>query len=242
MTWLTLCALGLAVLAGAATMRATGMGFALIASPFLTLILGPFQGVLVTNVCGVVSAMLNLSQVHRQVDWRRARLLIPAGMLGVIPGALAARMLPSAILSIVVSGLVLLGLAMTAVIRRLRVPDSPLSAAGGGLASGFMNASAGVGGPGLVIYSLATRWEYASFAATAQMIFAVQGMEALALKRTWPQLDLAGWCVLAGALGVGLLVGNALSRRVNGSAAMVAVIIVAALGALIALAQGLHRL
>jgi uncharacterized membrane protein YfcA len=236
-----LVGLGLAVLAGAVTMRATGMGFALIASPFLALILGPFQGVLVTNVCGALSAMLNLTQVHRQIDWRRARLLIPAGVLGVVPGAIATRLLPSATLSIVVSGLVLLGLAATLLIRRVPVPDSPASAAAGGLTSGFMSAAAGVGGPGLVVYALATRWEYSSFAASAQMLFALQGIEALVLKQSWPQLNWAGWLVLLGALGVGLLAGNALARHVSGRTAMLVVIVVATLGALLALAQGIQH-
>ena len=238
----TLFGLGLAVLAGAVTMRATGMGFALIASPFLSLILGPFEGVLVTNVCGVLSAALNLTQVHRQIDWRRARLLVPAGLIGVIPGAIAARTLPAATLSIVVSGLVLLGLCATMMIRRVNVPNSPASAAAGGLASGFMNASAGVGGPGLVIYSLATQWDYVSFAATAQMIFAVQGIASLALKHAWPQLDLIGWLVLVVALGIGLFAGNAVARRVSSRAAMWVVIVVAALGAILGLVQGIARL
>lgn len=241
-TWLVPGALGLTILVGALTMRATGLGFALIASPFLALIFGPFEGVLIANVCGAASAMLNLTQVHRHIDWRRARLLVPAGILGIIPGALAARLLPAAPLSIVVSCVVIVGLTVTVIIRQVAIADSPVIAATGGLASGFMNATAGVGGPGLVIYALATKWDYSNFAATAQVIFAVQGIASLALKWAWPHLTPVDWMVVACALGVGLVAGSLLARRINPRIAMGAVIVIAAIGAVVGLVQGIQRL
>ena len=242
MTWLLFGALGLTVLAGAVAMRATGMGFALVASPFLALIFGPFEGVLIANVCGVASAALNLTQVHRQIDWRRARVLVPAGVIGVIPGAIAATVLPSAVLSIVVSGVVMVGLGLTLFIRRIGASDSPVKAASGGLASGFMNATAGVGGPGLVVYALATQWDYPRFAATAQIIFAVQGIASLVMKHSWPALIPTAWLVLAAALVAGLFVGNLLARRVNAKVAMGVVVAMALVGALAGLLQGISRL
>src|SRR5699024_7790710 len=62
--WWQLGLAGLAVLAGAMAVRTTGMGFALLSSPFLVMALGPFEGILVTNVCGIVAALLNLWVVH----------------------------------------------------------------------------------------------------------------------------------------------------------------------------------
>ena len=242
MSWLLLTALGVAILVGAVTMRATGMGFALVASPFLVLALGPFQGILVANVCGSASALLNLTQVHRDIDWRRARWVTPAGVLGAIPGAYAVRMLPVPVLTIVVSAIVLVGLALTVVGRELELPDSPVVAGVAGLASGFMNVTAAVGGPGLVIYALATRWQHRRFAATAQVHFAVLGVTALALKGAVPSLDVTGWLVLAAALALGLLGGNLLARRIDGPKAMRLVIGIAGVGAVLALVQGLRSL
>lgn len=46
MSPLLLAALGAVILAGAFTMRSTGMGFSLVAAPFLVLVLGPFEGIL----------------------------------------------------------------------------------------------------------------------------------------------------------------------------------------------------
>lgn len=239
MSWVVLTGLGVAVFVGAITMRATGMGFSLVAAPFLTLALGPFEGILVANVCGTVSALLNLTQVHSHIDWSRAKLLVPAGLIGVIPGAIAVRLLPSAVLSIVVSLVVLVGLATTVLARDLSLPNSRVVAASGGLASGFMNVTAGVGGPGLVIYAIATKWKHQSFAATAQVIFAVLGVASLAMKQAVPSLNLTGWLVMAAALGLGLLGGNVLARHINARAAMRLVTIIAAVGACLAMAQGL---
>lgn len=242
MSWPVLAALAAAVLVGAVTMRATGMGFALVAAPFLVLALGPFEGILVANVCGTASALLNLTQVHSDIDWRRARWVIPAGVVGVVPGAVAVRVLPSAVLSIVIGAIVLLGLAFTVAARNLTVPNSPLVAGAGGLASGFMNVTAGVGGPGLVVYALATDWPHARFAATAQVHFAVLGVASLAMKLALPSLGWLGWLVLAAALGLGLAGGNLLARRIDASAAMRLVIAIAGLGAVLALVQGVRGL
>ena len=89
--WWPLALAALAVLAGAVAVRTTGMGFALLSSPFLVMALGPFEGILVTNVCGIVAALLNLTAVHTDLDWKRAASVIPAGIVGRSPAlALAA--------------------------------------------------------------------------------------------------------------------------------------------------------
>lgn len=242
MSWLVLAGLAAAVLVGGVTMRATGMGFALVASPFLVLALGSFQGILVANVCGTASALLNLTQVHRNIDWRRARWVTSAGIVGVVPGAIAVRLLPAPVLTVVVSAVVLVGLALTVLGRRFTLPNSPVVAGAGGLVSGFMNVTAAVGGPGLVIYALATGWAHHRFAATAQVHFAVLGIASLAMKAAFPDLSWTGWLVLAGALALGLLGGNVLARHIDARKAMRLVIVIAGVGALLALGQGLRSL
>src|SRR5690625_1571271 len=240
--WWQLGLAGLAVLAGAMAVRTTGMGFALLSSPFLVMALGPFEGILVTNVCGIVAALLNLWVVHADLDWGRAAKVVPAGLVGTIPGALLVLWLPPAVLAITVSLLVIAGLLFTILSRSLQVPNSLWVGAGGGFASGLMNVTAGVGGPGLVVYALATRWEHRSFAATAQLHFAVLGAAALVAKWSLPSLPVAGWAALLGLLLAGLIGGNVLARWVHGARAMRWVIVIAMVGALISLVQGLVQL
>ena len=240
--WWQLALAGVAVLAGAMAVRTTGMGFALLSSPFLVMALGPFEGILVTNVCGIVAATLNLTIVHADLDWRRAASVVPAGIVGTVPGALLVLWLPPAVLAIAISLLVITGLLFTVASRSLQVPNSPWVGATGGFASGLMNVTAGVGGPGLVVYALATRWEHRSFAATAQLHFAVLGVAALVAKWSLPSLSVTGWVVLLGLLVAGLIGGNVLARWVHGARATRWVIVIAMVGALISLTQGLIQL
>src|SRR5699024_2303500 len=74
--WWPLALAALAVLAGAVSVRTTGMGFALLSSPFLVMALGPVEGILVTNVCGIVAALLNLTVVRADLDWSRAAKVV----------------------------------------------------------------------------------------------------------------------------------------------------------------------
>ncbi|MGI8769655.1 MAG: sulfite exporter TauE/SafE family protein [Propionibacteriaceae bacterium] len=242
MSPLLLAALGAVILAGAFTLRSTGMGFSLVAAPFLVLVLGPFEGILVANCCSVASSLLNLTQVHAAVDWRQARWLIPAGVLGVIPGALAVRALPLPILAIVVSVIVLVALAFTVLARSLHLPSSPVVAGVGGFASGFMNVTAGVAGPGLVVYAVATRWQHRQFAATAQVHFAVLSLTSLVLKGTVPRLPWAGWLTIAPALAAGLVLGNLMARRIDAAVAMRLVIVIAGVGAVAVLVRAILTL
>ena len=227
------------MLIGAIAMRATGMGFALLSTPFLVMALGPYEGVLVTNVCGVIAALLNLTQVHADVEWRRALSIVPAGLLGTIPGAVLVMLMPSAVLMIAVSLLVIVGLLLTVRSKSMKIGDSVWVGAAGGLSSGFMNVTAGIAAPGLVIYALATRWEHRHFAATVQVHFIVLGIAALASKQALPALPAAGWLVMFGILVLGVFGGSILARRISGERAMPWIIALAMAGALGSLVQGL---
>ena len=237
--WWQLGLAALAVLAGAVAVRTTGMGFALLSSPFLVMALGPFEGILVTNVCGIVAALLNLSVVHADLDWKRAGSVIPAGVVGTVPGALLVLWLPAPVLAISISLLVIVGLLFTLASRRLQVPNSPWVGAGGGFASGLMNVTAGVGGPGLVVYALATvehrRWRPPPSCTS-------RCSAALIAKWSLPTLPLTGWAVLLALLVVGLVGGNVLARWVHGARAMRWVIVIAMVSALLSLFQGLIQL
>lgn len=229
---------GAAVLIGAVAMRATGMGFALLSTPFLVMALGPYEGVLVTNVCGVIAALLNLAQVHADVEWRRALSVVPAGLIGTIPGAVLVVLMPPAFLMIAVSLLVIVGLLFTVRSGSMQISDSIWVGAAGGFSSGFMNVTAGIAAPGLVIYALATRWEHRHFAATVQVHFIVLGIAALVSKWALPTIPATGWLAMIGILVFGVLGGSVLTRWINGERAMRWIIVLALTGAVASLVQG----
>ncbi|UOQ87784.1 sulfite exporter TauE/SafE family protein [Agromyces endophyticus] len=234
----------LSVLVGAASQRITGMGFALIAAPALVILLGPFDGVVVVNLCAVLSSLLILPRVWRQVEGRRLAWLLPPAILGTVAGAIVAANVPGPVLQVGVGLLVVVALTVTLVVTRTaHTATGPAPAIIAGAASGFMNASAGVGGPALSVYAVATRWPQVGFAATAQVYFIVIGSAALlgkfiATGWTWPSLDPAAWPFVIGALLVGLLIGEWLSPRVSHRVARLAVIVIAYLGGTAALVDG----
>lgn len=222
--------MALAVLAGALLQRVSGLGFALVASPFLVLIVGPHQGIVLSNLLGILVSGSVLLTVRRDVDLSRAAILVPAGLIGVLPGVTAARGLPSRPLQVIIGGLVAAGLVTTIIYSRLRVEPTPSRTAAFGLVSGFMSATAGIGGPALAVYARATSWRQEAFAATAQLSFVAQAILALTFEGL-PQLRWKVLAALAGAATAGLVAGHFLTQRIPPQRARVIVIVIAFLGA-----------
>ncbi|MCD2441192.1 sulfite exporter TauE/SafE family protein [Agromyces sp. SYSU K20354] len=235
----------ISVLIGATAQRITGMGFALIAAPALVILLGPFDGVVIVNLCAVLSSLLILPRVWRDIEWRRFSWLTVPALVGTVAGALLATHVPAPLLQVGVGVLVIVALTVTLVVTRTsHVASGPAPALIAGAASGVMNAAAGVGGPALSVYAVGTRWSQVGFAATAQPYFVVIGLASLIGKlgaTGWavPALDVGTWPVVIGALVVGLALGEFLNPRISHRAARLSVIAIAYVGGAAALADGL---
>jgi hypothetical protein len=230
-------AVAASVFAGAATQRVTGLGFALVASPLLVLVLGPFQGVLLANVLSLLTNLVVLCLTWRDVELRRTlTLTIPAICL-VPVGALVARTLPLAVLQVVVGAMVLVALAASRLTNDHLTLRGTRGAVAAGAASGFMNATAGVGGPALAIYAIGSRWDHRGFVASAQLYFALVNIASIATKGL---PDLTPWQLISAALALaaGLGAGQVLAPRLSPDRAMTAVIALAALGAGAAVIRG----
>ncbi|MBH0116669.1 sulfite exporter TauE/SafE family protein [Salinibacterium sp. NG253] len=239
-----LALVALSVLIGALSQRITGMGFALVASPLIVILLGPFDGVLVVNLCGVISASLIIPRVWRHIEWRTlAWLAIPA-VVTIVPASFLVTRLPGPITQLSIGILVLVALTATLLIRRSErvVPARP-AAILAGAASGFMNTAAGVGGPAISIYAVIMRWPQVNFAATLQPYFVIVGATSLVAKALFsggmlPDLDALSWVIIISSLLVGLVFGEVLNRHVSHRAARIAVIIIAYVGGTVAVIDG----
>ena len=150
------------------------------------------------------------------------------------------------LLQVGVGVLVIVALTVTLVVTRTsHVASGPTPAIIAGAASGVMNAAAGVGGPALSVYAVATRWSQVGFAATAQPYFVAIGVASLVGK-----LGATGWAVPAldtgrvahrdrRAPGGARARAKFLSPRISHRAARVAVIAIAYVGGAAALVDGL---
>jgi len=225
------------VAAGAVTQRVTGIGFALVASPLLVLAAGPFQGVVLSNMLGLLVSLAVLAATWRDVEPRRALLLVVPALATVPVGAAVAKRVSSPLLMVLVGALVLLALLTVQLTPRARVlRGAPGTILAGG-ASGFMNVTAGVGGPAIVLYAVSTGWDHRRFVATFQLYSLVVNLTSL-LAKGGLRVSHTMLLTSVAALAAGLAGGHLLSRRIGGERARQAVMALAVVGATAILLKG----
>lgn len=234
-----------AVLVGATLQRVSGMGVGLVVSPTLALLLGPVSGVLLTNATTTVSALVILLAVRRDVDWRRFALLVLGIVAGAVPAALLVRAIDPGWLEVVVGAAVLVGVVTAVSVPRVPQVRGPVPVVLTGGVGGFLNTTAGVAAPAMIVYALASRWEQRSFAATLQPTFLTMGAVSVITKAA---LGATGplppwWAVAAMVLTVlvGVRLGGRLLRRLTPAAARRLAVVLAATGAVATLVRGLAR-
>jgi uncharacterized membrane protein YfcA len=238
----------IAVVAGALAQRLAGLGFGLLVSPVLVVLLGPFDGVMIINLCGAASSLLILSRVWRHVDWRRYAGLAPSALVGVIPGAWLASNVPEAPLEICIGVLLLIALLASQRLNRSSWRASgPVPMVALGFSSGLMNAAAGVGGPAITAYAVATRWDQKSFGATLQPYFVTTGLSSLLSKYLFsgghlPALETWQWLGILTAMVVGIVAGDLLSGRIRPGVVRGIVVGIAYAGAVSTMAKGVVEL
>ncbi|WP_209323847.1 TSUP family transporter [Brevibacterium renqingii] len=234
-----------AVFLGALSQRVTGMGFGLVSGPFLVLLLDPFSGIVLVNICGIAAALSVFARTFAEVEWPPLRQLALGAVIGTVPGALLASSLPTPLLQILIGSLIVLSLISSLTLGRLghRIPANFGTRISTGLLSGAMSAAAGTGGPAVSAYAVLTSWEQRSFAATLQPFLVVGTTSAVVMKvivngGVWPDLEIGTWIGLALVLVAGLIGGDWLSRRIETSIARTGMLVLAFGGGISALVKG----
>lgn len=245
MTFGIFCIVLVSILVGAVAQRIAGLGFALLIAPFLVIILGPHAGVLLVNICGVVSSSIILGRVWRDIDWSMFRWLVVPSLFGSVPGSVLAVAVPSAPLSVTVGAVVLVALTISLALQRSDVvvrgnPPKVIA----GFTAGVTNSMAGVGGPAVSAYALLSRWPQRSFAATLQPFFMTIGLVTLVTKllidpTQAPVLAPWMWIAILVAIITGIFVGEKLARFVRDDQARLFVVVIAFVGAGLAVVKGL---
>lgn len=237
-----------AILVGSTLQRLSGTGVGLVVAPVLALLMGPALGVFVTNATTVVSGFLIMLAVLREVDWKRYLVFLPMAVLGGIPAGLMVRELSAAWLNIVIGTVVLVALALTFGLPKLPQVTSPFLTALTGAVGGFLNTSAGVAAPAMVIYSKISGWDQRSFAATMQPTFMTMGLISVVVKlavgaTTFAQLP-PWWLfpIIVATVFLGIRAGGWLSTRTSTETARKVAITLAGLGGLVAVVRGLTML
>lgn len=233
----------IAVLVGAALQRVTGVGFALVVAPFLVLLLGAVDGVLLVNVTGALTSGLILLQVRRRVEWRRYAVIAPASLIGIAWGAMVVAAVPAPMLELGIGLLLAAVLTLTLSLRSGTLRPTLGRTITIGALSGLMNTAAGLGGPAVTAYAIATRWPQESFRATAQAFFFTIACLALAAKlgvggAALPEMPVLLWVAVAVASVLGMLLGARLVSVLPVDGTRIALFVVSYLGAAATIARG----
>jgi len=223
---------GLAVGAGAAVQRVTGLGFSLVCAPALVATEGALPGVRIVNALALVGNVVLLARLRTDVRWREGVRVIVAAAVVALPAGLVARRLDPALLTILAGLAALVAVAAVATGRRYR-----LGAVTAGALAGLGNVVAGVGGPAVAAYALGDGWPARQVRASIQAIFAALNVVSIVALGP-PSVSAARAVALLAALGVGLLLGDVLGHFASEAAVRRGMIVVAIAGSLAAIARG----
>ena len=235
----------LAIFAGAALQRISGMGLGLIAAPALSVLLGPVSGVLMVNVLATANAIANTYSMRERVDWKRFAPIAGTLVLGAVPGAFLIRAVSTSLLLIIVGVLLLIALG-TVTLGKRYIPniEGTVPSVIAGSLGGFMNTLAGVAGPSITVYAHAARWPKEIYAATLQPIFLVSGALSIAIKEITAAANLPAvtpetWVVGIVAMVLGIVVGTRMAPRVPVQLGYGIALALALFGGFTALVRGL---
>lgn len=227
-----------AVFLGALAQRTTGLGFALVASPLLIAALGPVEGVALGNLLSACICLVVLSRVWRDVLWRPLFLLSVPAAITVPLGAWVVKNTPTTALAVLVGCLALIAVLIVALSRQSFLLPGRSGAILSGGVSGFMNATAGVGGPVIVIHAISERWPHAVFLGTGQVFFLFINVLSLWSKGV-PDANLWLWLGVALSLIGGAVAGEFAARHISAKTARALVLVLASVGSVSVIIRGL---
>nr|WP_183357869.1 sulfite exporter TauE/SafE family protein [Garicola koreensis] len=235
-----------ATLVVAGIQRIVGFGFGMVMAPFLVLIMPPHEGVMLVNFLSIFAPILIMWQLRQYIEWGKFLWLAVPALLIMPAAAWLAVHTPPGPLYIVVAAVVLMGLVISAVIRRVssRVDGRTVQTLTG-IGAGAGTVLAGVGAPATTVYTVLSRWSLLKMIATLQPLWLVMSAAAFGMK--WaldqgqlPGLPWWGWVGSTAAIIVGIYLGQWVQRRVSDQLIGRSVLALAALGALAALFTGVR--
>lgn len=236
------------VLLSSIIQRIAGMGFGMILAPFIVVMLGAHEGIMLVNFLSIVAPVLVVPRVWPDIEWRRVMWIgVPA--MAIMPAAAWLSVnSPAGPLYMLVAALVLFGLSSSLILRRInRRIDGKAAQVITGIGSGAGTVLGGVGGPAVTIYAVLSRWPLISMIATLQPMWIMMSAVSFGSKLAFDDGQLPGlpwwaWVGSAAAIVLGIFVGEWVQRRVDEKLVRRLVVVLAFLGALLALATGLREM
>jgi len=210
---LELLVANLAIFAAAALQAATGVGFAMVAVPFLALISLAWVPAPML-ICNIALSVAQMSRGRAALERAEAPPLAAGMAVGTVIGAGILTVFDDRWLGVLIGGIIVVAVTASAVTPPLRLTHGRLLC--GSTVGGAIGVISGMHGPPLVI--LYQREDPAKVRATMAGVFIFGSL--LALASLW-FAGLFGWeqiwrgLILLPGVGAGLLVGRALGGRMS---------------------------
>ncbi|QFR33751.1 sulfite exporter TauE/SafE family protein [Ancylobacter sp. TS-1] len=223
----------------------TGYGPGLLLPPILLPIVGPEAVVPVIGVSSIFSNASRLVAFRRDLDLRRALIVVALALPASALGAWGYTMLSGGIISVIIGAVLLITVPTRHALMRLRrhLSTRGLMAAGAGF--GFL--MGGTAGTGVVLLSilLATGLNGAAVIATDAGISLVLSVVKVAVFQAAGSLPLASW-IMALLIGVSATPGVFLAKKLLGTLSNRAHIrildVIVSIGGVILIVQGLRAM
>lgn len=246
MDLLSLFAISLVIMAASFFATASGFGFALVATPLLSLFVSPKEAILLIILLGCVLRVINTFKVWGTFDWHVVLAGTLGSLVGTIPGSLILKVFKISELQIFL-GVVLL--AATILMGRevyFEVRNKPLGRFCAGFFSGFFGSSTSVSGPPLMLYFLNEDMPKEKVRANMIMIFSLGGFIMLLGSYFAGTLSLVQdvWLLvyLVPALLIGTYIGEKVFYKINQHLFRRLALLIVCCGAVMMLVSGVQDL
>jgi hypothetical protein len=197
----------------------SGFGFALMAMPLVSLVIGVKAAAPLVAVVGFTLYAVNLLRYRRSFDWRVAAPLSLAAALGIPLGVWMLSSLDEDLVKAAL-GVVLIGYALYALWRPQAAPlRSDLWAYPAGFLAGCLGGAFNTPGPPVIVYGNLKQWPRNLFRSTLQALFLVSSSLVIVSHAVAGNLTrslLSTYLLLAPALLLGVFAGSRADRRLNG--------------------------
>jgi len=179
MNWLALSGAAFAIVMASFIRGLTGFGFAVVATPLLSLIYPPAVAVPVAMILQIPSGLPTVLRDWEDTNFRAAVTAWMGGLPGLIPGVFLVSKMPENMMRLVVGGIVMLSTVALAFGRKLDRNPKPYELIGAGALSGLMQGAVAMPGPPVILLVLASSWSAARCRATLSFVFLLLGTAGL---------------------------------------------------------------
>jgi len=132
--------------------RMTGMGFAMVSVPFLSLVISPASAVLVTIVLQLILGVRNVGFLTRHTQWRVLPVLMVVGLVAAPIGIWFTCVISEHFLRLFIGVSVMLGIVPILMNNKPRQTRNRVGLAVAGFLAGFLNGVAAMPAPPLLLY------------------------------------------------------------------------------------------